>query len=104
MAGIKDSIDVKRLALALLGIALGAAFVFLCPDVGLTRQGVICLGILLGAVVWWVGNVLPAYATAIVMVVLFFILGGIDSKVALSAFSSDTWWLRVAAFGLGAGM
>ena len=104
MASKGDNIAVKRLALALLGVALGAAFIFLCPDVGLTRQGVICLGILLGAVVWWVGDVLPAYATAIVMVVLFFVAGGVDSKVALSAFASDTWWLLVAAFGLGAGM
>ena len=83
---------------------LGAAFMLACPDVGLSQQGVRCLGILLGAVVWWVGGVLPAYATAMVMVVMFSVVGGVSSVISMSGFVSDTWWLLVAAFGLGAGM
>lgn len=94
----------KRLIAAALGVVLGACFILLCPDVGLGEQGVRCLGILLGAVVWWVGGVLPSYGTAIVMVVMFAIVAGVDSRVALSGFVFDTWWLLVAAFGLGAGM
>ena len=97
-------IGARKLAVAALGAVLGAGFIALCPDVGLNAQGVRCLGILLGAVVWWVGGVLPAYATAIVMVVMFAVVADINSAVALSAFASDTWWLLVAAFGLGAGM
>lgn len=96
--------NIKRIACAVLGVVLGVCFALFCPEIGLAKQGVVCLGILLGAIVWWVGNVLPAYATAIIMVVLFAIFGGIDSTVSLSAFASDTWWLLVAAFGLGAGM
>ena len=96
--------NVKRLTAALLGVLLGVGFIMLCPDVGLSERGVCCLGILLGTVVWWVGAVLPSYATGIVMVVLFAVVAGVDSSVALSAFSSSTWWLLVAAFGLGAGM
>lgn len=96
---------VKRVACAVLGAVVGVGFAVLCPaDAGLTQQGARCLGILLGAVVWWVGSVLPAYATALVMVALFSVVGGVDSSVSLSAFASGTWWLLVAAFGLGAGM
>lgn len=94
----------KRAIAAILGVALGLGFVAFCPEVGLGEQGVRCLGILLGAVVWWVGGVLPSYGTAIVMVVLFSVLGGVSSTVSLKAFSSETWWLLVAAFGLSAGM
>ena len=98
------NIDVKRVFAAALGVALGAGFIVFCPDVGLSEQGIYCLGILVGAVVWWVAGVLPAYATGIVMVVLFSVVAGMPSTTALSAFSSDIWWLLVAAFGLGAGM
>ncbi len=86
------------------GVVLGLTFGLLCPDIGLSEQGVRCLAILLGAIVWWVAGVLPTYATGVVMVALFAMVAGIDSSVALSAFSASTWWLLVAAFGLGAGM
>ena len=105
MAARSDTLDVKRIGCAVLGIVLGVVFAFACPaDVGLTEQGIRCLAILILAVVWWVGSVLPTYATAIVMVVLFAVIGGVESSVALSAFTSATWWLLLAAFGLGAGM
>ena len=104
MSALTTTPDVKRIACAALGIALGVGFVLLCPDIGLSGQGVRCLGILFGAVVWWVGDVVPAYATAIVMVVLFAVVGGVESSTALTAFTSDTWWLLLAAFGIGAGM
>lgn len=105
MAARGDTLDMKRIGCAVLGVVLGVAFALACPtDVGLTEQGIRCLAILILAVVWWVGSVLPTYATAIVMVVLFAVIGGVESSVALSAFTFDTWWLLLAAFGLGAGM
>ena len=89
---------------AVAGIALGVGFVALCPDMGLGEQGVRCLGILLGAIVWWVVGVLPEFATGFVMVALFAIAGGVPTTVSLSGFASETWWLLVGAFALGAGM
>ena len=94
----------KRAVGAIAGIVLGAGFILLCPDVGLGQQGVSCLGILIGAIVWWVAGVLPEYATGFVMVVLFAVVGGIGTTTSLSGFASETWWLLVGAFGLGAGM
>ena len=105
MAARGDTLDMKRIGCAVLGVVLGVAFALACPtDVGLTEQGIRCLAILILAVVWWVGSVLPTYATAIVMVVLFAVIAVVNSSVALSAFTFDTWWLLLAAFGLGAGM
>lgn len=89
---------------AVAGIALGVGFAALCPDMGLGEQGVRCLGILLGAIVWWVVGVLPEFATGFVMVALFAIVGGVPTTVSLSGFASETWWLLVGAFALGAGM
>ena len=86
------------------GIVLGVGFVLLCPDVGLTQQGVRCLGILIGAIAWWVAGVLPEYATCLIMVMLFALVAGVGTTTSLSGFASETWWLLVGAFGLGAGM
>lgn len=97
-------LDWKKIAGAVTGIVLGTGFILFCPEVGLTNQGVRCLGILIGAIAWWIAGVLPEYATGLLMVVMFALVGGIDTDIAFSAFASDTWWLLVAAFGLGAGM
>lgn len=96
--------DAKKIAGAIGGIVVGAGFILLCPNVGLADQGVQCLGILLGAIVWWVAGVLPEYATGLLMVVLFAVVAGVGADVSLSAFSSGTWWLLVGGFALGAGM
>lgn len=89
---------------AILGLVLGAGFVLLCPDMGLSQQGVLCLGILLGAIAWWVAGVLPEFATGFIMVALFAVVAGVPTTVSLSGFTSETWWLLVGAFALGAGM
>ena len=94
----------KKIIGGITGVVLGAGFILACPDVGLSQQGVRCLGILIGAIAWWVAGVLPEYATGFVMVVLFAVVGGIGTTTSLSGFASETWWLLVGAFGLGAGM
>ena len=60
------------------------------------------LGILLGAVILWAGGVLPEAATAILMSMLFIVVAKVPIDTSLSAFSGSTFWLLVAAFGLGA--
>ena len=98
------NLSIKKTVGVILGLALGAGFVLLCPDAGLGRQGVQCLGILLGAIVWWVAGVLPEFATGFVMVALFAVVADVPTTVSLSGFASETWWLLVGAFALGAGM
>lgn len=99
-----SSANTRRATCAVLGVAVACVFIVLLPDVGLRPEGVRCLGILLGAIVWWVGGVLPEFATGFIMVALFAVLCGVDVSVSLSACSTPIWWLLVAAFALGAGM
>ena len=94
----------KKIAGALGGFAVGGAVYVLGGGVGLTQQGLACLAILCWAIVWWVAGVLPEYATGLLMVAAFAVIGGVETSVSLAAFSTSTWWLLVAAFALGAGM
>lgn len=104
MADTKDSSDIRRIAGAVGGVLLGVCIsLFLHAD-GLGQQGTIVLGILAGAIIWWICDVLPEFATALLMVVLFVIVGGISVPTAFATFSNPTWWLLLAAFALGLGM
>ena len=98
----------KKALRAATGVAFGAGFILLVPalvpDLGLGEAGVRCLGILIGAIAWWVAGVLPEWATGLLMVVLFSAIAGVGIDVSLSAFTGGTWWLLVGAFALGAGM
>lgn len=98
------SLDKKKAVGAVLGIVVGLVVYLVCGNVGLSQQGVTCLAILCWAVVWWVAGVLPEYATAILMAAAFVVLAGVKMTTTFAAFSTSTWWLLIAAFGLGAGM
>ena len=98
--------NIIKIVAAVAGVALGV-LTYVCTsafNVGLSTQGSVCLGTLVFAIVWWVAGVLPEYATAILMVVAFYIFAGVDVKTSTSAFSTSTMWLLLAAFSLGAGM
>lgn len=97
----------RRVFGALGGVAAGAFVLALGGTpafAGLSFQAVCGLGILAGAIVWWIAAVLPEYATALVMSVLFIVVSGVPTESVFSTFSTSIWWLLVAAFGLGLGM
>ncbi len=94
----------KKLAGATGGVIAGVIVYFACGNVGLGQQGVICLALLAWAVVWWVAGILPEYVTALLMAAGFVVVAGVQTPTAFAAFSTSTWWLLVAAFGLGAAM
>lgn len=104
MPSLTDKAQLKRIIGAIFGIILGLAISLFVHIDGLGQQGVIVLGILAGAIVWWICDVLPEFATALLMVVLFVLFGGITLPTALVTFANSTWWLLVAAFALGLGM
>ncbi len=94
----------KKLLGGLLGVFVAVAVYLLSGGVGLTQQGGVCLAVLSFAIVWWIAGVLPDFATALLMAIGFMLLGGMDAGTVFSAFSTETWWLLVAAFGMGASM
>ena len=104
MVGTATSKRVKRAFGAVGGVVIGLLIAVLVHVDGLSQQGVVVLGILAGAIVWWVCEVLPEFATALLMVLLFVLVGGISAPTALTMFSNATWWLLVCAFAIGLGM
>lgn len=93
-----------RLLMAVLGLVLGVAVAFLKPPEGLTPEAMQALGLLVGAIFYWVGHVWDDYIVALVMAIGWIALELVPFEAALSAFSSKTLWLMVGALGLGAGV
>lgn len=93
----------KKMAFLFIGIALGILLAYIAsPPAGLTASSMRVLGVLLMAIVWWAGEVFPEAITAMIMSTLFIVIGGVGIEKSFAAFSGTTYWLLVAAFGLGA--
>ncbi|MEI3376559.1 MAG: SLC13 family permease [Coriobacteriales bacterium] len=96
--------QLKRSLGAVGGIVVGLLMaLFVHPD-GLGQQGCYVLAILAAAIVWWICAVLPEFATALIMVALFALVGQIPATTSFSFFSNPIWWLLVGAFAIGLGM
>lgn len=94
----------KRAAGVLGGIVIGVLIcVFFRPE-GLSVQGCCVLGILAGAIVWWICAVLPEFATALIMVMLFALVAQVPATASFDFFANPIWWLLVGAFAIGLGM
>ena len=92
----------KQLIYLIVGLILGIAIALIPAPSGLEVQAMRVIGILVCAIVWWAGQVFHEAVTAILMCVAFVIFGKVPIEVSFSAFSGSTYWLLVAAFGLGA--
>lgn len=92
----------KQLIYLMVGLILGIAIALIPAPSGLEVQAMRVIGILVCAIVWWAGQVFHEAVTAILMCVAFVIFGKVPIEVSFSAFSGSTYWLLVAAFGLGA--
>lgn len=94
--------SIKTLLKAASGIIAGFIIAFQQPPDGLTVQGMQALGIVIGAIIWWVFTVVPEYITAMLMGTLFVLFKLLDFPQAFATFASSTMWLLMAALGLGA--
>ncbi len=103
MAEVRD-VGGKKIAGLVAGVAVPLALMALHPFDGLSAQGTAAFAILIGAIIWWVAEVLPDYVTALAMAALFVVVADVPASVSFSAFSSPTWWLLVCAFCMGLGM
>ncbi|MDR2088193.1 MAG: anion permease [Clostridiales Family XIII bacterium] len=81
------------------GTAMGFIISFL-PVRHPSHEALIALGILAGAVCFWVANVLPDYMVALLMCTLWIVTGIASFKDAFSAFNSTTFWLLFGAFAI----
>ncbi|NLW17260.1 MAG: hypothetical protein GX033_06420 [Firmicutes bacterium] len=95
--------DRRRLLMAGLGICLGLFIGTRPPAAGLSVQAMQALGLLAGAICFWIGRVFDDYVVALLMAVLWVALKIVPFETAFATFNSKTWWLMVGAMGLGLG-
>lgn len=95
---------IKRIVGAIAGVVVTVLMAFFFRPEGLGEQGCFVLAILAGAIVWWICAVLPEFATALIMVALFALVGQVPATSGFSFFSNPIWWLLVGAFSIGLGM
>ena len=95
---------IKRIVGAIAGVVVTVLMAFLFRPEGLGERGCFVLAILAGAIVWWICAVLPEFATALIMVALFALVGQVPATSGFSFFSNPIWWLLVGAFSIGLGM
>lgn len=94
----------KQLIWLIVGLVCGIALALTPPPAGLEVAAMKVLGILLCAILWWAGQVFPEAVTAMLMSIAFIVIAKVPAGTSLAAFSGTTFWLLVAAFGLGAGI
>lgn len=93
----------KYLGIPLALLVFGLFYSMATPN-GLTVQGKIAAGIFLGALILWVSEAIPTYATSLFTIVVLALSGAWDEKSILSVFGYDVIWLMIAAFILTSGM
>lgn len=87
------------LALAVYGIIYSVP----TPE-ALTVRGKLSLAVFFMALVLWVSEAIPTYATALLAIVMLALTGAWDEKSILGVFGYDVIWLMVAAFIITSGM
>ena len=91
----------KRIIGGITGLTIALVMAIIEPLAGLTHPAMVGLGIFFCAVVFWIFEVFPDYVTALLMCGAWAGTGIVPFKTAFAQFSSDTWFLLIAAFGLG---
>lgn len=92
-----------RFVMAVLGVILGIFIATRPPVAGLSTQAMQALGLLTGAICFWIGRVFDDYVVALIMAVFWVALDIVPFETAFATFHSKTWWLMLGAMGLGLG-
>ena len=88
------------------GFVLGVIIMIVCMCIpgseAISHQGIMAIGSLLLAVVFWVCGTLPLGVTGMVALIIAVLTGAADVKSAFGAFGGGTVWFVVAIFSLPA--
>lgn len=91
-----------KLTAGIVGIILGVVIAFFIPTPsGLGHAGMVVLASLVTANIFWIFNVIPNYATGLLMACSWVVLRATDFKLAFNIFNTDTMWIIVAGLALG---
>ncbi|MFA9414013.1 SLC13 family permease [Streptococcus sp. E29BA] len=91
----------KKLITGILGILAGILVVFLPAPEGLSREAMLVLGTVVTANVFWIADLIPNFATGLIMISLWAGLGIVQFNEAFGVFSSSAWWIVIGGLGIG---
>lgn len=92
-----------KLIAGIVGVVLGALVAFVVPvPHGLTHAGMIVLGSIIMANIFWIFSVIPSFITGILMLASWVIFGAVDFQTSFAIFSSTTMWIIIGGLALGA--
>lgn len=93
----------QKLIAGIVGIILGVAIAFFIPTPkGLSHAGMIVLASLVTANIFWIFNVIPSFATGLLMLSSWVVLGAVKFETSFQIFSTTTMWIIIGGLGLGA--
>ncbi len=104
MAEAKSGINYKKVIGGILGIVLGVIIARITPPEPMNLNSMMFLGTFVCAVTWWVVELMPDYATCLLMCTSWVMLKVVPFTTAFSAFSGETFWLLTGALGIGVGV
>ena len=88
-----------RLPMMCLGIGLALFIGLHSPIDGLSEQAMQALGLLAGAICFWIGRVFDDYVVALLMAIGWVALDIVPFETAFATFHSKTWWLMLGQWG-----
>ena len=87
----------------IVGIILGVLIAFVVPTpTGLTHAGMVVLASLVTANIFWIFNVIPSFATGLLMLCSWVVLGAVNFVTSFNIFSTTTMWIIIGGLALGA--
>lgn len=96
--------DKKKKIFGIAGLLIGLIIAFLPAPAGLTPVSMRCLGIFIGTVIFWIGDVFPFFLTTFAMGCLMVITKTTSFNTVFSGYASSMVWFMVGAMGIAAAL
>jgi anion transporter len=93
----------KKLGIPIALLVFGLLMTMSTP-VGMTFQAKAAVAVFAMALILWVTQAIPTYASALLVIVMLTLTGGWDQKSVLGVFGYDVIWLMISAFIITSGM
>ena len=94
----------KKLIGGILGVVLAVVISRVHPPEPMNFNSMMFLGTFACAVTWWIVELMPDYATCLLMCTSWVVLKIVPFTTAFSSFSGETFWLLAGALGIGVGV
>ena len=91
----------KQLIGGVAGVAAGLILAFMTPPEGLTPQGMICAGLVVGSLIWMIFGTAKEFVVMMITYGLFIVTGCCTFTRGMGAFAGTTWWITLTALIVG---